>query len=179
MSSMNEKYNNVLYKLANIKHNNLKASDFNLNYYDFKNIIDELEKDELIIRNNSWCIDDSYIFTGLTFKGKSFVENHDAKEYSKIEKTEINNNLSIGTNHGIAVAGNDNIINNSEFNQKFTQLIQEIQNSNIGDRSQIIQDLNDKKEDKEALQTLLGTLVTRGAEVATLISTIGALLGIL
>ena len=84
-----------------------------------------------------------------------------------------------GDNRGNMQVGNDNIMNNSEFNQKFTQLIQEIENSSVGNKSQLIQELNEKKEDKTALQSSLGTLLTRGAEVATVIPAIGALLSML
>jgi len=84
-----------------------------------------------------------------------------------------------GDNSGNMQVGNDNTMNISEFNQKFTQLIQEIENSSIGNKSQIIQELNEKKEDKTALQSSLGTLLTRGAEVTTLASAIGALIGML
>ncbi len=79
----------------------------------------------------------------------------------------------------LAVVGNGNTINSSKFNQKFIQLIQEIENSSIGNKAQIIQELNEKKDDKTTLQSSLGTLLTRGAEVATLMPAIGALLGML
>ncbi|MCB4762162.1 MAG: hypothetical protein LGB05_08430 [Sulfurovum sp.] len=84
-----------------------------------------------------------------------------------------------GDNSGNMQVGNDNAMNISEFNQKFTQLIQEIENSSIGNKAEIIQELNKKKEDKTALQSSLGILLTRGAEVATLMPAIGALLSIL
>ena len=74
-----------------------------------------------------------------------------------------------GDNSGNMQVGNNNTMNISEFNQKFTQLIQEIENSSIGNKSQIIQELNEKKEDKTTLQSSLGSLLTRGAELATLI----------
>jgi hypothetical protein len=177
MSSMNEKYNLVINKIKD--NNRLKASDFNLEYDEFRGIINELEYDGLISDVKS-LLDGSFYLT-LTFKGKSFLENNDSKEYHKIEKTEIyhNNNLNIENNSGIAVVGNGNTINSSEFNQKFIQLIQEIENSSIGNKAQIIQELNEKKDDKTTLQSSLGTLLTRGAEVATLIPAIGALLGML
>ena len=116
---------------------------------------------------------------GLTFDGRNFIENNDSKEYHKIEKTEIHNSINIETNHGIAVAGNNNTINNSEFTRKFIQLIQEIENSSIGNKAKIIQELNEKKEDMVALRSYLGTLLTRGAEVATLVPVIGALFGLM
>jgi len=177
---MNEKYNLVINNIESIKEFPVKASHFNLVDKEFEGIIKQLEYDGLIERGE-WALSGGYIFMGLTFDGRNFIEHNDSKEYHKIEKTEINHNntLTIETNHGIAVAGNNNEINNSEFNQKFTQLIQEIQNSNIENRNQIIQKLTENKEDKTALQLLLGTLLTRGAEVATVIPAIGALLGML
>ena len=178
MSSMNEKYNLVLHGLTSIKGECTKASVFDLEYDEYESIITALENDGLI-NEGEWCISGGYHPKGLTFDGRNFIENNDSKEYHKIEKTEIYNNLSIETNHGVAVAGNNNIVNNSEFNQKFTQLIQEIQNSNIENKTKIIQELNEKKEDKEALQTVLGTLLTKGAEVATIYPSIVSFLSML
>jgi hypothetical protein len=175
---MNEKYNIVLQGLSNINGDCTYASVFSLEYDEYKSIVDALEYDGLMNRGE-WCMSGGYHPMGLTFEGRNFIENNDSKEYHKIEKTEIYNSIKIETNHGIAVAGNDNTINSSEFNQKFTQLIYEIENSSIGNKAQIIQELNEKKDDKTALQSSLGTLLTRGAEVATLIPVIGALLGML
>lgn len=200
--SMNEKYNLVLQGLSDIKGTDIEASYFDLDYDEFEGIINELESDELINKGEWSEFGKFYHSQGLTFNGKKFIENNDSKEYHKIEKTEINNHhlniktngvepippklnmtinnhLNIKTNHGIAVAGNNNIVTNSEFNQQFIQLIQEIQNSNIDNKNQIIHDLNKHKEDKAILQSYLETLLTRGAEVATLVSAIGALLGML
>lgn len=178
MSSLNKKYNLVIHGLKDIKGDCTYASTFNLDYDEFKSIVDELEYDGLLNRGE-WCLSGGYHPMGLTFQGRSFIENNDSKEYHKIEKTEIYNSVKIETNHGIAIAGNNNTINNSEFNQKFMQLTQEIQNSNIQNKNKIIQELNDHKEDKVALQSYLGTLLTRGAEVATLVPVIGTLLGML
>jgi len=97
-----------------------------------------------------------------------------------IQNITYNHTVNVhGDNQGIASVGDNNINNNSEFNQKFSQLIQEIQRTDIKNGKQIVQDLNERKEDKEALQSYLGTLLTKGSEVATLVSTIGALLGML
>jgi hypothetical protein len=178
MSSMNEKYNLVINKIENINKFPVEAIHFELNNKEFEEIIKQLEYDGLI-EQGDWVLPKGYIFRGLTFQGRNFIEHNDSKEYHKIEKTEIYNNLNIGENHGTAVVGNNNIINNSEFNQKFTQLINEIKNSNIGDKSKIIQDLNENKENKDTLQKLLGTLLTRGTEVATIVSSVGVLLGVL
>lgn len=178
MSSMNEKYNLVINNIEGINEYPVKASHFNLEDKEFVGIIKQLEYDGLIDKGE-WALLGGYIFMGLTFDGRNFIENNDSKEYHKIEKTEIHNSVNIQANHGIAVAGNDNIINNSEFSQKFTQLIQEIQSSNIENKNQIIQELDERKDNKELLQSYLGKLLTRGAEVATLVPIIGGLLGLL
>ena len=180
MTSMNEKYNMVLQGLSDIKGNCTYASVFNLEYDEYKGIVDALEYDGLI-NKGEWCLSGGYHPMGLTFDGRNFIENNDSKEYYKIEKTEIhnNNNLNIENNHGIAVAGNNNTINNSEFNQKFTQLIQEIENSSIGNKAQILQKLNEKKEDSESLKPYLYSLLSVASDTAAVISVIGGLLGII
>ena len=180
MSSMNEKYGLVIRGLNDIKGDCTYASVFDLEYDEYKSIIDALEYDGLINRGE-WCLSGGYHPMGLTFDGRNFIENNDRKEYHKIEKTEIynNNNLNIENNHGLAVVGNNNIINNSEFNHKFTQLIQEIESTSIENKASILQELNEKKDDKIALQSYLGILLTRGAEVATVVPVIGSLLALL
>ena len=133
MSSMNKKYNMVIYNIDSIGKFPIEASDFNLKNNEFEGIIKQLEYVGLIERGE-WTLCEGYIFNGLTFDGRNFIENNDSKEYHKIEKTEIHNNLHIETNHGIAVAENNNTINNSEFTRNFTQLLQEIDNSNISNK---------------------------------------------
>jgi len=166
MSSMSEKYNLVIHKIKDSR-DRLKASDFDLEY------------DELI-RDVTELLDGSFHLT-LTFNGKSFLENNDSKEYHKIEKTEIHHNssLNIENNSGIAVVGNNNIINTSEFNQKFTQLIQEIEHSNIGNKAQIIQDLTEKKDDSKSLKFYLYSLLSAASDASSVVSVIGGLLGII
>lgn len=144
-------------------------------------LIDEEYLDGLPLENTegSLPVVDRVVIFKLTKKGHDLIGNEGKEDYPKIEKTEINNHINIqGDNHGIASLGNENVIINSEFNQKFIQLTQAIENSNISDKTQIIVDLNEHKEDKVALQKYLGTLLTRGAEVATLMPAIGALLGL-
>jgi hypothetical protein len=76
-----------------------------------------------------------------------------------VQNITYNNTVNIhGDNKGNAQVGNGNTINSLEFNQKFIQLIHEIENSSIGNKAQIIQELNEKKDDKTALQSSLGTL---------------------
>jgi hypothetical protein len=149
-----------------------------LEFDEYESIIHELENDGLIKRGE-WCLSGGYHFMGLTFKGRGFIENHDKKEYYKIEKTEINNSINIESNHGIAIIGNGNHVSMSEFNQKFEQLIQDIKNSNLNDQNIIIDELDKHKNNKKALQSYLGELLTRGTEVATILPAIGSLLGLL
>jgi len=120
---------------------------------------------------------DRVVIIELTEKGNDFLSN---KEKVENIKTEINHNyhMNINENHGIAVTGNENTIINSKFEEKFMQLTQAIHQTNIEDKNQIIQNLNDYKNDKLKLQNYLGQLLTRGAEVATLVPAIGALLGL-
>lgn len=177
MSSMNNKYDLVIRGLNDIKGDCTYASVFDLEYDEYKSIIDALEYDGLINRGE-WCLSGGYHPIGLTFDGRNFIENNDSKKYHKIEKTEVHNSVNIENNHGIAVAGNNNTINNSEFTQKFIQLTNEIENSNIKHKDIIIQELNERKEDKVALQSYLGTLLTRTAEVTTIAPIVVELLGL-
>ena len=88
-------------------------------------------------------------------------------------------NTQVGKNHGIAISGNNNTVINSEFEEKFTQLVQNIQQTNLKDKSQIINQLNEYKNDNVNLQGYLGQILTRGAEVATLVPAIVTLLGLI
>ena len=97
-----------------------------------------------------------------------------------IQNITYNNTINIhGDNQGIAVSGNKNKIINSEFDKKFIELIEIIKTSEIEDKNQIIENLKNKKEDKNEFQSYLGTLLTRGAEVTTLTPVIASLLGLI
>ena len=169
---LNDKYNLIIHALYNNSSNNspmqISSKDFNLDYSEFEMIIDELEADELI-KKGKWGINGEYIFMGLTFKGKNFIKHDDKKEYHKIEKTEIHNSIKIEHNNGIAVAGNNNIINNSNLNQRINELSDAIKNSPLHDKYQLIEELNYSKNNKEKIQAFIGKLLTRGAEVSTII----------
>ena len=114
--TMNEKYNLLIGEFAKIGSECTKSEKFNLNYDDYKSIIDELELDGLLNRG-SWCLSGGYHSRGLTFKGKCFIENSDSKKYDRIEKTEVYNyNIHIeGDNKGTAILGNKNTIIKSKF----------------------------------------------------------------
>jgi len=99
-----------------------------------------------------------------------------------IKNITYNNTVNIhGDNKGIAVSGNKNnsTMEDTEFSKNFTQLINLVQELDISDKKQVLQSLNDKKDNKIELQTYLGTLLTRGAEVTTLVPVVGALLGLI
>lgn len=99
-----------------------------------------------------------------------------------IQKVIYSNTVNIhGNNQGVAVSGNENNSNilDVEFDKKIIDLITAIEASSIQDKKQLIKDLNNKKNNKSELQSYLGTLLTRGAEVTTLTPVIVSLLGLL
>lgn len=157
-------------EIANSKNKNIYPKTFGMDYQEFKAIIDEIEKDGLF-EKGYWMLDGSYMFIGLTFKGRNFIENNDKKEYLKIEKTEIN------YHHNISVGGDNNIIN-SEFDKKFHELITAINNSNIQDKQLILEELNNNKNNEISFKKSLGTVITKGAEVASIVSAAIALLNL-
>ena len=165
-------------EIANSKDKNIYPKTFRMDNQEFKAIIDEIEKDGLFEKGYR-LLDGSYIFTGLTFKGRNFIENNDKKEYHKIEKTEINyhHNISVGgDNNGNIISGN-NIIS-SEFDKKFHELITAINNSNIQDKQLILEELNNNKNNEISFKKSLGTVITKGAEVASIVSAAIALLSL-
>ena len=158
-----------------------KANNFDMQYDEFYAIIKEIEEDGLF-KKGQWGINREYCFMGLTFKGRSFIEHNDKKEYNKIEKTEVHYDNSIkiqigGDNRGNIIAGQDNNTN-LEFETKFNILVETIKNSELQDKENIVKELMKNKNDKHNLNSYLGKLLTRGAEVASIVSTIGDLLNI-
>jgi len=151
--------------------------------YDEKNLLEHkayLIKEKyisgIVHRNTEGkqAIVDMVIIFELFEKGHDFIMSEGDKINKKIE---INNNIVINRdNHGIISIGNENMIS-TEFNQKFSQLIEAIRVSNIENKNQIIEDLNIHKEDKVVLQEYLGKLLTRSVEFATLAPIISTLFG--
>ncbi|UCN00509.1 hypothetical protein LCX93_00915 [Sulfurimonas sp. SWIR-19] len=176
----NDKYNKLVYEIGQLKNGiTVKPQAFSLEYNEFKSIIDEIERDNLF-NEGRWALSEEYIFMGLTFKGRSFIESNDGKQYSKIEKIEVANHTHINvghTNNGNIVIGNNNIIN-SEFNQKFDDLVKSVKESNLQDKENILKELDIYKNDETALKKFMGTLLSRGAEVASITSAIGTLLSL-
>lgn len=182
MSTIEDQFNSIMYMLSEKKEgSDIYPKDFAMEYSLFKSLIDEMEKDNLLNRGH-WIIEgNGYIFMGLTFKGISFVQNNDKKQYAKIDKTEINNhyNVNIGRDNNGQIAFGDNNNFSSEFDKKFTELIQGIYTSQLADKNKIIEELEKVRSNKVALQSSLGHLLTRGAEVSSLVSMITGILPLL
>ena len=176
----NEKYNRLVYEIGQMKEKiTIYPNDFGLDPSEFKGIVKEIESDGLF-KKGYWSLSsDEYNFEGLTFKGRGFIENSEKKEYIKMEKTEINNTyVSVdGNNTGTIIAGNNNSVS-SEYELKFNSLIEAINNSSINDKDSIIAELRARKDNKTSTQKYLGTLLAKGAEVASIATYIGALLGL-
>ncbi|MFA6740378.1 MAG: hypothetical protein WCR78_02700 [Arcobacteraceae bacterium] len=175
----NDKYNMLVKEISSSKDKNIYPKTFGMNYQEFKSIIDEIEKDGLF-EKGWWALAGFYIFNSLTFNGRSFIENNDKKEYLKIEKTEINHhhNISIGgDNNGNIITGNNNIIN-SEFDRKFYELINAINNSNIQDKQLLIEELKVNKNDEISLKKTLGMIITKGSEITSIVSAVVTLLSL-
>lgn len=68
---------------------------------------------------------------------------------------------------------------NNTLNTKIDTLIEKIEELSLSDKKEIIDEINENRENKEALTKTLGNLITKGSEVATIIPTIGELLGLL
>ena len=175
-----DKYNQLVYKIGQLKDGTtINPKDFNLEYSEFKSIVDEIERDNLF-NNGHWLLSGGYIFMGLTFKGRSFIESNDGKQYSKIEKTEINYNQNIsvgGNNHGNIISGNNNTVT-SEFNTKFNDLVEAVSNSDIQDKEIIVNELISKKDDEILLKKYLTSLLSRASELVTVVPFIGRLFGL-
>jgi len=82
-------------------------------------------------------------------------------------------NLSTGDyNHNITT------INNS-INSKLNKLIEDISRLDIDDKEEIIREIENHRENKKQLTQILGNLITRGAEIATIAPAIGELIKML
>jgi uncharacterized coiled-coil DUF342 family protein len=82
-------------------------------------------------------------------------------------------NLSTGNN-----AQNTTTINNS-LNENIDDLIKKINSLDISDKKEIIDKINENKENKKELVKILVNLMSRGAEIITIAPAIGALVGLL
>lgn len=171
----NDKYNMLVNEISKSKNENIKPESFGLDVQEFKAIIDAIENDGLF-EKGYWVYGGTYIYTGLTFQGRNFLENNDRKEYHKIEKTEIHHNIIVsGNNIGNIVTGNNNTTILSEFDKKFDELIQAVDNSNLQNKKLIIQELKNKKNDENSFKNYLISLLQKGME-ATISILIGKML---
>jgi hypothetical protein len=172
----NSKYKRLVKEISNSKDKNIYPKTFELDFQEFKAIIDEIENDGLF-EKGWWALDKSYIFNSLTFKGRGFLDNDDKKEYHKIEKTEINNyhNISVGGhNNGNIITGNNNTVT-SEFDKNLDELIQAINSSNLQSKELMIQELKNKRNDETSFKSYLISLLQLGVEV-TISTLIGKML---
>jgi len=85
--------------------------------------------------------------------------------------------------HGNASVGNGNTIinsHNAEYDQKVKALIQEIRESTLHDRAEILHqiDVTHQTGNKEGTLKILGGLLSRGNEAASFIASIGSVLAL-
>lgn len=81
-------------------------------------------------------------------------------------------NMSTGAN-------TTNIYNENNINNEIDKLINEIKQLNLVDKNEVIRDLEASKDNPDKAKAVLGGLLSRGAEVASIGSTIIDLLGLL
>lgn len=85
MTPIEAKQNEIIDYLGKQKvHSEIYPSDFKIEYDEFKSHINKMEDMEYINKGRWFQSDNLYIFNGLTFDGRSFLQNND----SKIEKKE-------------------------------------------------------------------------------------------
>lgn len=160
--------------------NNMKSTVFDLNNESlkYKKIVEEDNKLEEASKKN-WIIK-------MTEKDLNEREMQEImkKKREKLEKllkpTQIN--IKTGDNsHGNVIVGNNNTITYSnEFDTKFLELIEAINNSNLEDKKIFISELNIHKNNQEALHNYMTKkLLSKVAEVGTIVSVIGGLFGLM
>lgn len=91
MKSVEDQYNELIYSLSKLDNSIVEPEEFNLTRSDFKILIDEMEENGLI-NKGTWFLSGGYHFKGLTFKGKSFIQN------LNIEVTEVNTDVVLNPN---------------------------------------------------------------------------------
>lgn len=176
----NDLHNKIVYEVGQKKEGTtVKREEFGLGKNEFKSIIEKIENDGLF-QDGIWLLSEGYMFMGLTYDGRAFIESDDKKEYHKIEKTEINYNHSVSVSGDIIgniIAGNNNSVV-SEFDKKFNNLVEAINNSKIQDKEIIIYELQKNKNDEKSFKKSLGTVLTKGAEFGSIVSAVSALLNL-
>ncbi len=107
----------------------------------------------------------------------SFSNEEKDKAQQTIHIKNFNGVMGNVDNSGNLSTGNYNqntTINNS-IDSKINELIDKIDSLDISDKSQIIQEIEENKDDKKKLTQILGQLMTRGSEIATVLPAIGEL----
>ncbi|MFA7571260.1 MAG: hypothetical protein WCY75_08515 [Sulfurimonadaceae bacterium] len=113
------------------------------------------------------------------------LEEHKSLLKEQIEKKEVSQvNNTTNINFGDVKDSNiNNIVGdknhlNTQFDNKFNELIQAINNSNIKDKELILQELKNNKNNEVSLKKSLGVVLTKGAEFGSIVSAVSALLGL-
>jgi len=83
-------------------------------------------------------------------------------------------NVSTGNNNQNISNINTNLINN-----KINEIVDLVNKLPISDKKEIIEKIKKNKDNKKELTKVLGNILTRGSEIATIIPAIGELLGLL
>jgi len=177
-------------KVSLVKKNGERVEDIKASVQSEQIFIDRsdilIEPDDLIQRKMSNGGTETYqVIDPIFYEKFHDIEAHYQIKHRKLglpESKRAIQNITVtiqGDNKGNMQVGNDNTMNNSEFHQKFTQLIQEIENSSIGNKAQIIKELNEKKDDNEGLKPYLYSLLSAASDTASVVSVIGGLLGII
>ncbi len=74
---------------------------------------------------------------------------------------------------------NHNISTINTLESKIDILIKKIESLSIADKNEIVQEIQSNRKDKKKLTNILGQIMTRGSEVATIAPYIGEILGLL
>ncbi|MGA9046814.1 hypothetical protein [Sulfuricurvum sp.] len=110
--------------------------------------------------------------------------------FSEDEKKAAQHIYNIGTFHGVmgnvdnvgnmsTGANATNIYNENSISNKIDELIVEIKKLGLTDQKEVIRDLEASKDNPEKAKAVLGGLLTRGSEVASIGSAIIGILGLL
>ncbi|RXI27337.1 hypothetical protein CRU89_06415 [Aliarcobacter trophiarum] len=152
-------------RLQKLYNTDFKPAQF-INYIQIAGIIDMVKtlllEWTLRLEEDGIIGNDDLIFTA---KEKEMAKNINIQNFS-------------GTLGNILNNGNLSIENNSTniYNENINKLIDEIKKLNLKDEKQVISDLEASKTDKSKLNTILGNLLSRFSEVATITSLVKELL---
>jgi len=112
----------------------------------------------------------------------SFTNEEQEKAQKNIHIENFNGVMGNIENIGNVSSGdyNQNIATiNNTLNTKIDTIIEQIEKLSLSDKKEIIDEINENRENKEALTKTLGKLITKGSEVASILPAIGELLGLL